>query len=177
MTTKQWADAFTLVGSFIIDTTSATPADGMAIIIQNGPNSSLLGGSGGSMGYLGYMPNSVALRFDTYNSGAFASMGMLYNGVGTILPSGTTSGTVSGAGEVSTNGFLNWASGSTFAFTINYAASNFSISITEQKSGGNTLFTSWNTNILTYLCPGVSVGCQASLALEEAPAARTSETD
>ena len=115
MTTPQYADSFHLAVTFNVSDTSVPPADGLTICIQNGGSPSLVGGIGFQLGYLGNcgstpcIPNSVAVRIDSYNEGvAFCSMSLWWTSAtsqGTVLlGNGGTTTSINDPGEVVTQG-------------------------------------------------------------------------
>ena len=167
---RQWADEWTVTGSFKFDLASSPAADGMAIVVQNGANPSLVGSAnGGTLGYYdtcGSAPcfvNSIAIRFASYSVGrSLATLGMWYGSDGTVFPNGTlVAGYYREAGEFVTDGYLTWYNGNVFTFTLSYALGTLSMFVSDatlQNSGSYA----WPVNLPALICPGQTApGCPA----------------
>src|SRR5437868_6521623 len=124
-TTAQRVDNFTAQFhyNFLTDGT-ATPADGVAFILQNDPaGASALGGGGGSLGY-GGITNSAAFEINIYNGNPLGVSVQTQGNTGGYAPAGAIDFT-------STNGFdvtLQF-NGSFLKETLNQGTNTFSNSI------------------------------------------------
>jgi hypothetical protein len=142
----------------------STQADGTTFCIQ--PSSfTTLGGTGGGLGYLG-INNSVAIRFDTYNSGASPSPQGIFST--DILTGGTIPGDLGGSGNLNTTFGLTSNTTWNFIVTASYNGTTLSYTI-QNSSNSNQSFTSNRTiNI------GTTIGsCNAFIGFTSATGGAT----
>ena len=118
-------------------------ADGITFTIQsNSPTA--LGPSGGGLGYgpdapggTGGIPNSVAIKFDTYSNQGESpnSTGLYLNGASPTIP----------AIDLTSSG-IDLHSGSNFSVHLAYDGTNLSMTLSDPVSG-HTFTTTWQVNI------------------------------
>ncbi len=118
-------------------------ADGITFTIQSN-NPTALGPSGGGLGYgpdspggTGGIPNSVAIKFDTYSNQGEGpnSTGLYLNGASPTIP----------AIDLTSSG-IDLHSGSNFSVHMAYDGANLSMTLSDPVSG-HTFTTTWQVNI------------------------------
>ena len=126
------------VQSFTTDFTfqlSNPVADGMTFAIQNNSNT-IVGASAGNLGY-GYIPNSIAIKFDLFNNQGEGSdsTGLYTDGTPPIVP----------AIDMTSSG-VNLHSDDTMAVHVVYDGTTLTMTITDNVTGAS-FTTSWTINI------------------------------
>jgi hypothetical protein len=114
---------------------SDATADGFTFAIQNN-NATIVGASAGNLGY-GYIPNSLAVKFDLFNNkGEGAdSTGLYTDGTPPIIP----------ANDMSSSG-INLHSGDTMLVQLTYDGTTLAMTITDTVTAAS-YSTSWIVNI------------------------------
>jgi hypothetical protein len=112
-------------------------ADGMTFAIQNN-NNTIVGASAGNLGY-GYIPKSVAIKFDLFNNQGEGpdSTGLYTNGTPPMTP----------AVDMTSSG-VNLHSGDTMAVHVVYDGTTLTMTITDNVTGASFSY-SWAINIPT----------------------------
>jgi len=120
--------------NFTFQLTSAV-ADGFTFAIQNN-NSTIVGASAGNLGY-GYIPSSVAIKFDLFNNQGEGSdsTGLFTNGTPPMTP----------AVDMTSSG-VNLHSGDTMAVQLVYNGTTLTMTITDTVTKAS-FSTSWTINI------------------------------
>ena len=130
------------VQSFVTDFTfqlSNPVSNGITFAIQNGPqNYYSLGGNGYALGYAP-IPNSIAIKFDLYNSAGEGpdSTGLYVNGANPTVPSDNLTGTG-----------IDLHSDDTMAVHLTYDGTTLSMTLTDIVTAA-VYSTSWTINIPT----------------------------
>ena len=128
------------IQSFTTDFTfqlSNPVADGMTFAIQNN-NNTIVGASAGNLGY-GYIPNSIAIKFDLYNNQGEGpdSTGLYTDGTPPMVP----------AIDMTSSG-VNLHSDDTMAVHVVYDGTTLTMTITDNVTGAS-FSNSWAINIPT----------------------------
>ena len=112
-------------------------ADGMTFAIQNNSNT-IVGASAGNLGY-GYIPNSIAIKFDLFNNQGEGSdsTGLYTNGTPPMVP----------AIDMTSSG-VNLHSDDTMAVHVVYDGTTLTMTITDNVTGAS-FSNSWAINIPT----------------------------
>jgi hypothetical protein len=110
-------------------------ADGFTFALQNN-NSTIVGASAGNLGY-GYIPNSLAIKFDLFNNSGEGpdSTGLFTNGTPPMVP----------ALDMTSSG-VNLHSGDTMAVHLVYNGTTLAMTITDTVTK-KSFSTSWTINI------------------------------
>jgi Chitobiase/beta-hexosaminidase C-terminal domain/Bacterial lectin len=126
------------IQSFVTNFTfqlSNPAADGITFAIQNN-NNTIVGASAGNLGY-GYIPNSIAIKYDLFNNQGEGpdSTGLYINGTPPMIP----------ALDMTSSG-VNLHSGDTMAVQVVYDGTTLSMTITDTVTGA-IFSASWVINI------------------------------